>query len=497
MLRVLFFNRSMNSCAKVSPFDQALQSLIEFYAELTKRGIDTPNQAEFQAYYILTHAWSNDIVSNCEKLLPKNVFLDPQVQIALQLRAWMTQTNQTRILNRASVDGSLNYYADFFRLLRTSKVSYLMACCVHIDFIEIRRSALKAMQSAYYLYDDDKDTGFLLGDLVRILGFDTEEDAITTLTYYDIGVCNVEGRMRCQLGRNLSVDVSGKKRFIPGKFTEDKRVSLAPRKSMNIVESKRLNMTDVMIINGLRSENHGIGHDLKTIASNPIVSEGKSSLLRTAEGNFPNVVFGSSAITTPPTSNVYAKAMAPASDRSFINPFGATDVKSSYSNVTLSKIGPVASMLGGPNKVETKFFPPTNTTPTQTTNIRVNECSSAVLSMENQCVARVPAPPTLRATSKIDYLDIFDACRDLVFADFIRDQVYQSVRLQLQESQVFHEMIPVISVSIYSELIENLINEFTVESVEIQKDIDEFRTSLSKLAEDIIDDFVQESISEH
>jgi hypothetical protein len=47
-----------------------------------------------------------------------------------------------------------------------------MACCLHINFIDIRRSALKAMQKSYNVFPMDHSTYWPLKELVFLLGFD-------------------------------------------------------------------------------------------------------------------------------------------------------------------------------------------------------------------------------------------------------------------------------------------------------------------------------------
>lgn len=195
----------------------ALQSLSEYYTEMNIKRINLPNQAEFQAYYILTHAWSNEVVSKMEWELPRHVFMDPQVQLAIEIRSLMARTNETAIRGRPSVDGSLNHYARIFNLLRKLSTSYLFACCVHIDFIDIRRGALKAMQKAYYLFDE-KDSGFLLNDIVDTLGFNEEQEAIAMLTYHEIGVENIDGMMRVMIGKKRITDMYGKHSIAAGNF---------------------------------------------------------------------------------------------------------------------------------------------------------------------------------------------------------------------------------------------------------------------------------------
>ena len=236
----------------------ALQSLIEYYKEMRIKRIVSPNEAEFQAYYILTHSWNNEIVSKLEWELPSIVFLDFRVQLALEIRSLMTRTNETNIRERASVDGSLNHYSMLFNLLRKPSTPFTFASCSHIDFADIRRGALKAMQKAYYYFSEDATTGFLLSDIVRILGFDSEEEAMTTLAYYEIGVENVEGQMRALIGKVKSTDIYGKHSVAPGQFfgtyyfiSESKRISLAQRKSREIVECKRIGISDVDIVYGM------------------------------------------------------------------------------------------------------------------------------------------------------------------------------------------------------------------------------------------------------
>ncbi|KAI8926799.1 SAC3/GANP/Nin1/mts3/eIF-3 p25, partial [Entophlyctis helioformis] len=117
---------------------RSLLTLSEHYKELATKNIYMPNEAEFQAYSILVHAYNNEMVTRFELDLPEHVFLDDRVQLALEMRSLMT----------VEQNGAFNNYAAFFRKLRSAKVSYLMACCLHLHFVRVRRNALKAMQLA-------------------------------------------------------------------------------------------------------------------------------------------------------------------------------------------------------------------------------------------------------------------------------------------------------------------------------------------------------------
>lgn len=158
---------------------------MEFYREMNEKNIEMPNEAEFQAYYILTHAYSNETASKAETL-PEKVFYDPQVQFALEIQSMMARTNEEYIQGRSSENGSLNLYSAIFKELEKPSTSYLMACCIHLSFIDIRRGALKAMQKAFYCFPDDNSSIWPIEELVILLGFDSELDAFETLDYYEI-----------------------------------------------------------------------------------------------------------------------------------------------------------------------------------------------------------------------------------------------------------------------------------------------------------------------
>jgi hypothetical protein len=65
-----------------------------------------------------------------------------------------------------------------------------MACCIHLNFVDIRRGALKAMQKAFYCFPDDTSSMWPLEDLMVLLGYDSEAEVLETLDYYDIAYQN-------------------------------------------------------------------------------------------------------------------------------------------------------------------------------------------------------------------------------------------------------------------------------------------------------------------
>jgi hypothetical protein len=196
----------------------ALQSLIEFYDEMADNHVKCPNEPEFQAYYILTHAYSNETISRAEKL-PAWVFYHSVVQRALRFASMMARTNEEYIQGRAAENGSLNMYAGVFKQLAKPDVSYLFACCIHLNFVDIRRGALKAMQKAYYCFPDDGRTTWAFSDLIETLGFDDEEEVENTLSYYELPTqTDGQGNKVALIGKLSTVGPDKKSSMSRGNF---------------------------------------------------------------------------------------------------------------------------------------------------------------------------------------------------------------------------------------------------------------------------------------
>ncbi|KAJ3087852.1 hypothetical protein HK102_010152 [Quaeritorhiza haematococci] len=232
---------------------KTLQSLREYYRDLAKENIFSPNEAEFQAYYILSHIFQNDVATKSEQLRPA-IFLDPQVQLALDFQM-MIQRNNEFSRGHPRTEGSLNNYVRFFRCIQDStRVSYLFACLLHMSFVSVRRGALKAMQKAYYNFPDNLDSWIAVGTLVQTLGFDDEEEAVENLDYYGIPyrVNPEDGVAYAQIGK-VKTMVGGKVKMEAGAFIENQPVSFAPRRSNRLVASKRESFDDVDIVDGKAS----------------------------------------------------------------------------------------------------------------------------------------------------------------------------------------------------------------------------------------------------
>ncbi|KAJ3186422.1 hypothetical protein HK101_009657 [Irineochytrium annulatum] len=190
---------------------KTLQSLSEFYEDLNLRGVASPNEAEFQAYYILSHMGQNDVVTNMETQLPPEVYDDPRVQQAIDFQQ-MAQTMR----NRRAQAGSLAFYTRYFRKMASPSTPLLVACLLYMEVWTIRTEALRGMHTRSH-YLEPKTGYFPVVDLVEKLGFDDEEETVDFLKGHGIEVVEVEGMYRAAIGkepkkaRPLFTEFSGKR----------------------------------------------------------------------------------------------------------------------------------------------------------------------------------------------------------------------------------------------------------------------------------------------
>jgi hypothetical protein len=166
----------------------ALQSLTEFYADLHKSGIDAPNEAEFQAYYFLTHLHNPEIPLMAQRL-PEHVFSSPQVSHALRLYALAQRSNEGRRPGRSTGRppnsiASLNAFSRFFKLVASEKTSFLAAAVLETHFNDVRVGGVKALRKAYL----HNHATIPINDVVEMLGYDDGREAGESLAAFGIDV---------------------------------------------------------------------------------------------------------------------------------------------------------------------------------------------------------------------------------------------------------------------------------------------------------------------
>ncbi|KAJ3322680.1 hypothetical protein HDU76_013832 [Blyttiomyces sp. JEL0837] len=212
---------------------KTLQSLREFYRDLAAENQFCPNEPEFQALYILAHLTENHIVSDTEQLR-EEVVRHRLVQLAIEF--------QQMAQNVTDTPRSLNFFSKFFRLIADPGTPYLFACILHQEFDTIRRAALRAMHKVYYCLDQHP---FLVNDIVNLLGYDDENEAIASLDYYQIPHEIVDGVRVAKIGK-----IKDDNKFRAQPFGPTGDGALARQISKRIVEAKASNLTIIDILDG-------------------------------------------------------------------------------------------------------------------------------------------------------------------------------------------------------------------------------------------------------
>lgn len=165
-----------------------LLSLMEFYDDLREEGVESENEAEFRAYHLLSHIRDQDVARQAQTL-PIHIFRHPYMKKALQLHALSQRNNEimetsSRRNKPENVEASQNYYSKLFKLIADDETSFLMACMMECHFPDIRKGALKAMNTAYMV----KAGGVQAEDIRRVLAYDNIKQLLEEVTLYGIFV---------------------------------------------------------------------------------------------------------------------------------------------------------------------------------------------------------------------------------------------------------------------------------------------------------------------
>lgn len=159
--------------------NKTLLSLMDFYDLCASRGLKCANEAEFRAYMVLMHIYDQDVERKAMNLgLDRpELFEHPRFQLALELYAAAGNTHDSHgpLRPPGSVLVAQNDFAKFFRVVKSSRVSYTMACMAEIHFNQIRKDALVAIRAGYRARSTAENATLQL--LVDLLGFDTEQEA--------------------------------------------------------------------------------------------------------------------------------------------------------------------------------------------------------------------------------------------------------------------------------------------------------------------------------
>lgn len=163
-------------------------SLTEFYDDLREEGIESENEAEFRAYYLLSHIRDQDIARQAQTL-PIHIFRHPYMTQALELHALSQRNNEimetsSRRNKPENIEASQNYYSKLFKMIADDQTSFLMACMMECHFSDIRKGALKAMNIAYMA----KASCVPAEHVRRVLAYDSLKHLLEELVLYGIPI---------------------------------------------------------------------------------------------------------------------------------------------------------------------------------------------------------------------------------------------------------------------------------------------------------------------
>lgn len=146
-----------------------------------------PNEPEFRAYMLIFDL-ANKSVSIPTAELPAVILDHPLVKLAWEIRK-VAQRNFDTQKEGSKLNSELgaNLVTKFIKLLRRSKMPFLLSCLLEVRLRDMRRSALRAMTRTYPRLRADpirvNELGqiverrmVLLGTLDAILGCEEQED---------------------------------------------------------------------------------------------------------------------------------------------------------------------------------------------------------------------------------------------------------------------------------------------------------------------------------
>ncbi|KAG0806018.1 hypothetical protein G6F57_011564 [Rhizopus arrhizus] len=221
---------------------KVLLSLMEFYEDLREEDIETPNEAEFRAYYIITHIRDKDVVRQISSQ-PAHIFKHPYVKQALKFHAMAQRSNEieetsSRRNKAENAFGSQNNYASFFKLVADPHTSFLMACLLETHFPEVRKGALKAMNVAYMA----RAAGVEAEYVRKVLCYDSLAQCLKEAKHYGIGM---------DMSLKEPTLLFGLKHYESRAHVFLEPLSyFAQRKSVFLVEAKKDGKTFSEIVNG-------------------------------------------------------------------------------------------------------------------------------------------------------------------------------------------------------------------------------------------------------
>ncbi|KAF2128314.1 hypothetical protein P153DRAFT_34703 [Dothidotthia symphoricarpi CBS 119687] len=162
-------------------FNQTLMSLKERYTDNRRAGIPSDNEAEFWAYrLILASLFANTQLESELHSLPSDLRHNNRVKTAIEIGQALKSVLFKRTESKF-IQAQANWKR-FWELVKSSRVSYLMACAAEVSFQRVRHVVLDTIWRAYRR-GNSKAVGIVVDDwttdkLKYVLGLDTDREAV-------------------------------------------------------------------------------------------------------------------------------------------------------------------------------------------------------------------------------------------------------------------------------------------------------------------------------
>lgn len=176
---------------------------MEFYDDLRDSGIETPNEAEFRAYFLMTHAHDHEAARRLMKF-PRHVFEHPYLQRALKLYSLLQRNNEimqtsARRNKFDNIEACQNFYSQFFKLVGDTGTPFLLACMAEWHFPDVRKGALKAMNRAYNFAHKGVEVEYLR----QVLAYDSVEQLLREAKIYGLVFDTNDNRTTIRFGQRM------------------------------------------------------------------------------------------------------------------------------------------------------------------------------------------------------------------------------------------------------------------------------------------------------
>lgn len=227
--------------------DRTLLSLMQYYDDYRGR-LDLINEAEFRSYCVIFQLDSSQTdTEDRVQTWPKAILGDRKIQAAMQLFACACTTFRRlgpfKALAAEHVVARQDWEC-FWKLLNSTKISYLQACVAEIYFHLLRdmvlRSIVRAMRPSKAVNGKfNPNTEWSMHDLRDLFYFDDDDQLVAFCALYDLEFH--------QVGDEDYLDVSP----VAGRTLQTPTFGKSIQESSWVVEQKRLGRSLAAVIDGM------------------------------------------------------------------------------------------------------------------------------------------------------------------------------------------------------------------------------------------------------